>query len=79
MPETGLSTVMLVLGSERVQPLDFLVPYRKFFPLLDLSRFLHELLKCLLRFLLILPLNILFDHLIKAFALPLRGGRNFLR
>ena len=79
MPQTRLPSVLLVLCSERVQPLNFLVPYRKFFLLLDLSRFLHELLKCLLRFLLILPLNILFDHLIKAFALPLRGGRDFLR
>ena len=71
--------MLLVLGSERVQSLDFLVPYTEFFLLLDLSRFLHELLKCLLRLLLILPLNILFDHLIKAFALPLRGGGDFLR
>ena len=60
---------VLVTRPQRIQPLNFLVAHGELFPLLRFSRLLHEFLKCFFCFFLVLPLDILFDHLIKAFAL----------
>ena len=74
----GLPSKLLVLRPQRIQSLNFLVALCELFFLLGFSRLLHELLKCFFCFFLVLPLDILFDHLVKAFALLGRRCTYFL-